>query len=146
MAEVPEVRVAGIDELTPRQLHGILKLRADVFILEQDCAYDDIDGRDAEPATRHLWVQDGDGAVVATLRVLADGDGVHVIGRVCTHAEHRDRGLAGLLMRHAIDLVGPPIRLNAQAHLADWYRALGFEVSGEGWTEAGIPHLPMRLG
>jgi ElaA protein len=146
MAEVPEVRVAGIDELTARQIHGILKLRADVFILEQDCAYDDIDGRDAEPATRHLWIEAAAGAVAATLRVLDDGDGLHMIGRVCTHPEHRNRGLAAVLMRHAIELVGPPIRLNAQAHLADWYRTFGFEVCGDGWVEAGIPHLPMRLG
>ena len=138
------INVARFDELTVAQLYGILRLRSDVFIVEQACAYDDIDGRDAEPATRHLWVEAG-GEVVAAARLLRNRDGAHHIGRVVTHPRHRRRGLAEALMRRAIELAGPPIELKAQAHLADWYARFGFRPSGDTFDEAGVLHQPMRL-
>jgi len=69
-----EVRVATFAELTPLQLYRILKLRADVFVVEQDCVYPDIDDRDLEPDARHMWIEDGD-IVVAYLRVVAEPPG-----------------------------------------------------------------------
>jgi ElaA protein len=139
-----EIHTAGFTELSPEVLYGIVKLRQDIFIIEQSCAFEDMDGRDAEPDARHLWIEH-DGGVVSALRLLHDNDGAHRIGRVVTAPTHRGRGLASLLVEHAIALAGPPLVLSAQEHLAEWYGRYGFVVSGERWVEDGIGHLPMRL-
>ena len=70
---MPEIRAAHLDELSPRTLLGILAVRQDVFVVEQRCAYADIDARDAEAATLHLWIEDDHGDVVSTLRLLSEG-------------------------------------------------------------------------
>ncbi|ROS52778.1 GNAT family N-acetyltransferase [Frigoribacterium sp. PhB24] len=134
--------VAVID---PVVLYEILRLRVDVFVVEQDCPYPELDGRDLEPTTRLLWFADDDGRVAATLRVLHDGDDRR-IGRVATAAVARGHGLAGDLMRAAVaGCEGRLTRLDAQAHLTDWYARFGFEVDGEEFLEDGIPHRPMTL-
>src|SRR3982074_1394300 len=98
--------MARFADLRPHELYGILKLRSDVFIVEQDCAYDDIDGRDAEPTTRHPWGEN-DAGLIAALRPLRNRDGAYHIGRVTTHSAHRRRGIAAALMRHAMSLAQP---------------------------------------
>ena len=134
-------------DLSATQLYGILRLRAEVFVVEQDCVYLDLDGRDLEPSTRHLWFEeDGSGAVLAALRVLTEPDGGSSVGRVVTAPAHRSRGLAAALVKAA--LAGPeavrPVRANAQSHLVDWYAGFGFAVDGDEFVEDGIPHTPMR--
>ena len=145
MSEIPAVRRGSLAELSPAVLYGILKLRSDIFVVEQDCAYMDMDGRDAEAATQHLWIEDDGGSVIATLRILDEGDGLHHIGRVVTRIDQRRRGLSALLMRTAIDHVGTPIENKEHAHLSDWYGAFGFVRCSEEWIEDGIPHVQMRL-
>ena len=142
---MPEVRNGHLDELSPRTLLGILAVRQDVFVVEQNCVYRDIDARDAEAQTVHLWIEDDDGRVLSTLRLLSDGESGHRIGRVATLPAARGRGYSGALLRRAIDLAGPPIMLSAQAYLVEWYARFGFEVCGERWMEDGIEHAPMRL-
>jgi len=142
---VPEVQAAHLDELSSRTLLGILAVRQDVFVVEQRCAYADIDARDAEAQTVHLWIEDDDGRVVSTLRLLSEGDSGHRIGRVATLPASRGRGYSSALLRRAIELSGPPIDLSAQAYLVEWYARFGFEVCGERWVEDGIEHAPMRL-
>jgi ElaA protein len=138
----PTTRVARFADLTTDQLYGLLRLRVDVFVVEQECPYPELDGRDAEPTTEHLWVED-EGAVVATVRVLAGTDCM-VIGRVATARSHRGKGYAARLVRAAIDRIGPhQVRIGAQAHLEEWYQQFGFERSGPDYLEDGIPHLPM---
>jgi len=138
------IHVARFTELTPAVLYGIVKLRQDVFVVEQACAYDDMDGRDAEPDAQHLWIE-ADGMVAAALRLLGEHGGGHRIGRIVTAPAHRGRGLAGRLIEHAVALAGRPVVLSAQGHLQHWYERFGFSVSGESWVDAGIPHVPMRL-
>ena len=75
------------DVLSTRQLHDLIRLRIDVFVVEQTCAYAELDGRDLEPGTRHVWAEEA-GAAVACLRVLDDGD-ARRIGRVCTRLDQR---------------------------------------------------------
>jgi len=145
MPSPPEVHAARFQELSPATLYGILRLRSDVFVVEQNCAYADMDGRDLEPSTLHLWLEDARGDVVAALRTLDDTH-ERSIGRVATRADQRNHGLATALMRHAIELSAPPVCLKAQEYLRDWYASFGFKVSGESWIEDGIPHVPMRLG
>jgi ElaA protein len=97
--------------------------------------YLDPDGRDLEPATRHLWVED----------VVAEADGSSSIGRVATARSHRSRGLAATLVKRALDGATRPVRLNAQTYLVEWYERLGFEASGEPFLDDGIPHTPMVI-
>jgi ElaA protein len=143
-AHAPEIHAARLDELGPRTLLGILAVRQDVFVVEQNCVYADIDGRDAEPETIHLWIEDDGGGVVSTLRLLDEGHAGHRIGRVATLPAFRGRGYSGLLLTRAIELSQSPIVLSAQAYLVDWYARFGFEVCGERWIEDGIEHAPMR--
>jgi ElaA protein len=139
-----EVHVARLDELSPQALLGIFAVRQNVFIVEQDCVYADIDPRDVEASTLHLWI-DAHGEVVSTLRLLDDGVDGWRIGRVATLPAARGNGYSSALVERAIALSGPPIVLSAQAYLVDWYGRFGFEVCGEHWIEDGIDHAPMRL-
>jgi predicted GNAT family N-acyltransferase len=140
---VPSLRRAAFAELTPFEVYGLCRLRVDVFVVEQQCAYPELDGRDLEPSTVHLWFEE-DGQVVACIRVLDDGE-TRAIGRVATAAGFRGQGLSARLMEEGIALcAGRPITLGAQAYLEDWYGRFGFVTSGPGYVEDGIPHVPMR--
>jgi ElaA protein len=137
-----ELRVASFRDLDTTTLYKILKLRSEVFVVEQECAYLDPDGRDDEPGTRHVWCERGD-EVTAYLRILAD-DGVERIGRVVTAPAARGTGLAGRLMTEALAVIGNrPAVLDAQAHLTGFYARHGFAPAGPEFLEDGIPHVPM---
>ncbi|MEU1836910.1 GNAT family N-acetyltransferase [Micromonospora chersina] len=139
-----ESHLASFAELDARTFHDLLRLRIDVFVVEQSCPYPELDGRDVEPGTRHLWLT-RDGDVVAYLRILADPDGTARIGRVVVAPAARGAGLAGTLMTEALAVVGGgPCVLEAQTHLVGFYTGHGFAVSGPGYVEDGIPHTPMR--
>lgn len=143
---MPESVVHSVtfDKLSPDQLYGLLRLRVDVFVVEQECAYPELDGRDTEPDTTHLWTADDSGRPTACLRVLREPDGPARIGRVCTRADHRGRGLAARLMTQALEQTrGRPVVLSAQSHLRGWYEQFGFEPAGVEFLEDGIPHTPM---
>ena len=86
MSDTPLVRSGRLSDLAPETLYAILKLRSDVFVVEQQCAYADMDGRDADPDTIHMWLEDDEG-VVAALRIL--GGTVPQIGRIATRADRR---------------------------------------------------------
>jgi len=140
-----QVRHAPLGSVDPLVLYRVLRLRVDVFVVEQECPYPELDGRDAEPGAELLWVQAADGAVAATARLLRDADGCARIGRVATAREFRGAGHAARLMELGIELAGDvETVLDAQAHLAGWYARFGFAVDGEPFTEDGIPHVPMR--
>ena len=138
------VRVAAFSELDAPTLYGLLRLRVDVFVVEQKCAYPELDGRDDEPDTRHLWIPGDDGAPLAYLRLLRDPDGAARIGRVVTAAHARGRGLAARLMTAALREIGDrPSRLEAQTQVAGFYERYGYRVTGDEYLEDGIPHVPM---
>ena len=133
-------------DLDASTLYGILRLRVDVFVVEQECAYAELDGRDLEPTTRQLWCIDESGAVLATLRLLHDGDDRR-IGRVATAVSARGRGLAATLMTSAVDeCAGSTVRLDAQERLEGWYARFGFVRAGDTFLEDGLPHVPMIRG
>jgi ElaA protein len=139
----PALRIARFADLTPYEVYGLCRLRVDVFVVEQQCPYPELDGRDTEAGTEHLWFEE-DGEVLATIRVLDDGP-TRAIGRVATAAGQRGRGLAARLVTEGIARCGDrPITLGAQAHLEGWYERLGFRRSGPGYVEDGIPHVPMH--
>lgn len=139
----PAVSVARLVEMDPLTLYALLRLRVDVFVVEQECAYPELDGVDAEPTTEHLWIEVG-GVPVATVRILIDADGTHHLGRVATHVEHRGQGYAATLVRAGLARIGPhPVHIGAQRYLHGWYEQFGFRRAGEDYLEDGIPHLPM---
>jgi ElaA protein len=141
---VTGVHVAGWDDLPPRTLHDLLKLRIDTFVVEQQCWYPELDGRDVDPGTEHVWTAD-DAGPTSYLRVLREGSDVIRVGRVCTRKDTRGSGLAAelladVLRRHA----GRATVLDAQSYLVGWYERFGFAVTGAEFLEDGIPHTPMR--
>jgi ElaA protein len=141
------VRVASFADLDTVTLYALLRLRVDVFVVEQHCAYPELDGRDTEPDTRHLWIAGPAGEPVAYLRLLAEPCGVTRIGRVVVARPARGAGHAARLMATALDLVGDrPCVLDAQVHVMPFYERLGFTPTGGEYVEDGITHVPMRRG
>ena len=141
--EPVETHVAHFDQLDPRTAYALWALRVSVFVVEQACAYQELDGRDLEPGTRHVWATAA-GEPVGYLRVLEDGHRLR-IGRVLVAPAHRGQGLAGRLMAEALTLVGDrPSVLDAQSPLAGWYAGFGYRACGPEFVEDGIPHVPMR--
>lgn len=138
------IEAVPFNHLGAWRVYAIARLRQQVFVVEQDCPYPDLDGRDTEVATRHvLMTTDGD-ELVGYARVLDDTD-VWRIGRVVLAAKVRGKGLAEPLVQTALQVcVDRDVVLDAQAPLAGWYASLGFVVDGEEFLEDGIAHLPMR--
>jgi ElaA protein len=140
---VTVVRSASFEELGAHTAYALWRLRQQVFVIEQQCPYPDLDGRDTEPTARHLLLEE-DGELVGCLRILDDGDAAR-IGRVVVAPSRRGRGLAALLVHAALSEIGDrPARLDAQTGLAEWYAGFGFTPSGPEFVEDGIPHLPME--
>jgi ElaA protein len=132
------------DKITAAELYPLLKLRVDVFVVEQDCAYPELDGRDLLPSTVHLWWQPAD-EPEGYLRLLRDSDGTHRIGRVCTSKGTRGTGLGALLMAAAMERIGDQAAvLEAQTYAQKFYARYGFVATGEPYLEDGIEHITMR--
>lgn len=140
--------------MDPGTLHDIVRLRVDVFVVEQRCPYPEFDGRDVEPSCEHVWCSD-DRGVTSYVRVLSEPGGARRIGRVCTRADARGRGLSRALVQSVLDRIEAelsrptgsaegPVVLDAQAHLQAFYTRLGFVQDGPEFIEDGIPHVPMR--
>ena len=136
-------------DLDAATLYSLLRLRVDVFVVEQACPYPELDGRDLEPRTRHFWIDDADGNVLSTLRLLgepplADGREVFRVGRVCTDRSARGQGLTARLLEAALAEIGDGLcRIEAQAYLTDMYARFGFVTEGVEYLEDGIPHVSM---
>ena len=138
-----QVRRARLDELSSREAYALWQLRQQVFVVEQDCPYPDLDGRDLEPSTWQVLLVE-DGALIGCLRVLDDGDWAR-IGRVVVAPPARGRGLAAMLMDEALAVCGDrQVRLDAQTGLTAFYTGYGFEVTGPEFDEDGVMHVPMR--
>jgi len=138
------IEAVPFQSLDAATAYDVWRLRQQVFVVEQACAYPDLDGRDDEPDTRHVLLRDGT-RLVGYARVLDDGE-TWRIGRVALAEEARGRGLAGPLMETALKVcVDRDVVLDAQTPLTGWYESMGFVVTGEEFLDDGIPHLPMRL-
>ena len=137
----------SFEALTNAELYGILKLRQEVFVIEQACIYPDIDGRDDK--AHHLMAFDGD-TLVGCLRIF--GRGVTFdeasIGRLVVREGYRGRGIAKEMMQEALhfirtDLGETQIKLSAQTYAIPFYEGVGFEVVSGEYLEDGIPHMDM---
>ena len=139
----------AFDGLSLTDLYDLMRLRQEVFVVEQNCVYLDADGYDQN--ARHLLGRDGEGQLVACLRLFAPGvkyPNEASIGRVCTAASLRRTGLGRELMRRGIAEAerlwpGCGIRISAQAYLLNFYESLGFATASEPYDEDGIPHVEM---
>ncbi|NBD94947.1 MAG: GNAT family N-acetyltransferase [Gammaproteobacteria bacterium] len=143
-----EWSVASFDELELRQLYAILAARAAVFVVEQDCSYQDLDDFDVEGI--HLWAARAHDRVLAYARLLPPGlrFGEPSIGRVLTVTSCRGQGLGKDLMIRSLNeasarFPGEAIRISAQQYLERFYRDLGFKTARGPYLEDGIPHLEM---
>lgn len=143
--------IARIDELSAKELHDVLKLRVDVFVVEQCCAYPEIDGQDALATTAHVYVKNEDGVVVAAARVLAPMDSKPVrVGRVVVAKAQRGTGLATRLMQNVMQYcnehyAGETVELASQVGAHKLYEQFGFVTSSADYLDDGIPHRDMRL-
>ncbi len=131
-------------ELTLDELYELLRLRSEVFVVEQECVYQDLDGLDRE-ATHLLGLEEG--RIEACARWYPEGDPVR-LGRIVTSPRVRGRGHGRRLVTEALRQIaaehpGRAVLIHAQARLEDFYRELGFETRNEPFDEDGIPHVVM---
>lgn len=138
-------------DLGADDVYDLLRLRSEVFVVEQHCPYLDPDGRDRVTGVQHLLGRDGGGDLRAYLRLLPPGVAYPEasLGRVVTAPAWRGRGLGEALLREGLRAAaalwpGQPLALGAQAHLAGWYARHGFVAFGAPYDEDGIPHVHMR--
>lgn len=138
-------------ELTTQQLYQILKLRNQVFIVEQACAYQDIDNKDLVADNRHLMLWQ-DSLLIAYARLLTpmNINSPAIIGRVIVAPEARGQDLGYQLLEKAVASCKEywpeqAIKLSAQAHLQKFYGSQGFIPQGDIYDEDGIPHIDMYL-
>ena len=136
-------------ELTTLELYAILKLRSEVFVVEQNCVYLDPDNKDQDSFHLCGWNEND---LVAYARILPPGLAFEEasIGRVAANPLYRKTGSGKILMNHAIEKTlkqfpGSAIRIGAQLYLLSFYTSLGFKPSGPEYLEDGIPHIEMVL-
>ncbi len=139
--------VKSFQELSNEELYAILRLRSEVFVVEQNCPYQDLDNKDQK--CFHLMLHDT-GQLVAYCRLLPAGLSYKEIsiGRVISAPSHRGIGLGKVVMelgiRYCTELFGDgPIRIGAQVYATEFYKALGFVAEGEEYLEDDIPHVEM---
>ncbi|MDE6239236.1 MAG: GNAT family N-acetyltransferase [Muribaculaceae bacterium] len=142
-----DIKIKRFEDLTTSELYEILRCRAEVFVVEQNCDYQDLDMLDM--ASTHLYIE-ADGKIMAYLRVIDPGVKYSAasIGRVLTMKEFRGQGLTRLLMSEAIRIgksLCDTIEIEAQAYLTEFYNSLGFRRTSDVFILAGIPHVSMVL-
>lgn len=137
----------SFQELSNEELYAVLRLRAEVFVVEQNCPYLDLDNKDQK--CFHLLLYAGSD-LAAYCRLVPAGLSYQevAIGRVISAPAYRGKGLGKVVMERAIsyceDIFGMvPIRLGAQVYAKGFYASLGFEAEGEEYLEDGIPHVEM---
>ncbi len=148
LPEMLSAKWLSFDELSNHDVHDLLRLRQNIFILEQASLYADIDGKDSEALHYHIRNRET-GALVGAIRLFADvKNGEARIGRVVISQEGRGAGLGRLMMQAGIDearrrVPGCRIHVSAQAYLEKFYGSLGFETVSELYIQDGIPHVDM---
>ena len=141
--------VKAFHELTATEVYTILKERTDVFVVEQNCPYPEVDGKDLK--SYHLYKVEHD-EIVAYATLLPKGVSYEEasIGRVLVKKEYRGRGLAQELLKRSLayleqSLEETTIKIQAQDYLRDFYGSFGFKASSDTYLEDGIPHVDMLL-
>lgn len=143
-----EHQVKSFQELSLEEFHDIIALRIQIFIIEQNCPYQEVDGKDK--LAHHLFFKNEMDEIIAVTRILPQGISYEevAIGRVVVHEEYRGTGLGNQLMADSMNFVRDkygevPVRLSAQKHLENYYGNHGFKSTGKEYLEDGIPHVEM---
>ena len=137
--------------LSLEELHNLFALRSEVFVVEQDCVYQDIDQKDFNAL--HILGFDETNKLIAYSRILPKGDSYtshSSIGRVVVHKEFREKNFGHKLVQYCIKTIEEyfketTIKISAQSHLVSFYNTHGFEKTGDEYLEDGIPHVAMLL-
>ena len=140
-----EIKVARFQELSNIELYQLLQLRTEVFVVEQDCVYQDMDDKDFESLHVVLLLDNG---IAAYTRIYESSKASH-IGRVVVKRENRKNDLGKLIMKESIDYCesvygSQDIIISAQLYLLKFYSELGFKSEGDIYLEDGIKHIQMR--
>jgi len=142
-----EFKLKAFNELTRDELYTLLRLRSEVFVVEQNCVYQDIDNKDQKALHVLGYFED---ELVAYTRLFAPGDYFELasIGRVIIKESYRNRKWGLLLMKESIRQLEfhykvNTIKISAQCYLENFYESLGFKGFGKQYLEDGIPHLEM---
>ncbi len=143
-------QIKHYNDLSLNEFHDIIALRMQVFVVEQDCPYLDLDGKDKK--SYHLIARNGKGDVIATARILPPGLAYNdcAIGRVVIAEEARGQGLGHDLMDECmkyalVEFGNSPIVISAQKHLENYYGKHKFKSTGKEYLEDGIPHVEMKF-
>lgn len=142
------ITIKRYSELTIDELYAVLKLRLEIFIIEQNCIYLDIDDKDQ--LAYHLLCTNDDGILLGSLRITDPGIRFSEIsiGRVIVHKKHRREKIGQLVMQHAIDFIDNEcqkniIRISAQSYLKNFYEQFGFKQCSAEYAEDKLPHIEM---
>ena len=142
-----EFKLKKFNELTSEEIYEILKVRTEVFVVEQKCPYQEVDGKDQN--SYHLFLEKKS-EIIAYLRILEKEISFDEIsiGRVLVKKDYRGKGIARELMIKAINFIEKnldetEIKLSAQVYASNFYRSLGFKDSSEIYLEDNIPHIDM---
>lgn len=142
-------QIKHYEALSKDELYQIMKLRNEVFVVEQNCVYQDIDGKDLD--AYHLCYYDQE-ELIGYLRILNKGVSYQEVsvGRVLVKEKHRDKKLGRIMMVESIDYIKevmnePSVRISAQAYLKKFYGSLGFDIVSDDYLEDDILHVEMLL-
>ena len=142
------ITIKKYTDLTRDELFDLLKLRTDIFVVEQNCPYPELDEEDKKAF--HL-IQLEDEIIIGTLRIITQPNNYYCkIGRVAIHKSYRKRGYGKLIMKAALAFITSELKLekviiSAQQYLDEFYKSLGFKNTGKKYLEDGIPHQEMVL-
>ena len=140
------VIIKSFEQLNKAEFYEIIQLRIAVFIIEQDCPYQDLDGDDDQ--CLHMWVEE-EGEIASYLRINPAGCrfAEPSLGRIVTKMAYRNKGLAEIVINKAIEVLcedqPQPIRISAQSHLESYYEKFGFIKASDEYLEDNIPHIEM---
>ena len=141
-------KISHFNELNTKHFHDLIQLRINVFVVEQNCPYPELDDKDL--SAHHIYAINAEGKIIATTRLLPPGISYDIpsIGRVVVREDYRDKKLGHDLMSYTMEKAtelypGLDIKLSAQEHLKKYYQRHGFSQVSETYMEDGIPHIAM---
>ena len=137
------------NELTLDEFYQIVRLRIDVFVVEQNCIYHELDGKDQK--AYHLFTRDQNSPqIIAYARIFKPGSYFKeaAFGRVVVHPDYRNKNLGRLLIEDVLKFIekefeSNTVKISAQTYLKNWYESFGFEQISEAYLDDGIPHIDM---
>lgn len=142
-------KLKTFDQLTTTEMYNLLSFRTAVFVVEQNCPYQELDGKDQ--VAQHLWLENEAGEVVALCRLLPQGFSFAEasIGRVLVNPAYRGENWGRALVKAALEVLQQAgedaVTIEAQYYLRDFYRGFGFVENSEPFDEDGIKHVNMKL-